>query len=72
MKKILNNLKQIRWERNLSTRDLEKICGVSHSMISKIENGQTYPTQVVMLLICGGLKLRMEDVFIIDPKQLEN
>jgi len=34
-----NNLKEIRWKQNLSVLQLSKISGISHSQITKIENG---------------------------------
>jgi transcriptional regulator with XRE-family HTH domain len=64
--KILNKLKQIRWERNLSTRDVEKLTGITNGMISKLENGDSYPTQITMMLIARGLELKVEEVFILD------
>jgi transcriptional regulator with XRE-family HTH domain len=64
--KVLNKLKQIRWERNLSTRDVEKLTGITNGMISQIENGHSYPTQLSMLLIARGLELRVDEIFILD------
>lgn len=34
-----NNLKEIRWKNNLTVVQLSKLSGVSHSEITKIENG---------------------------------
>lgn len=34
-----NNLRKMRWQRGLSVTALSKLSGVSHSQITKIENG---------------------------------
>ena len=34
-----NNLQKIRWEKNMSVNQLSKLSKVSHSQITKIENG---------------------------------
>ena len=48
---VKNNLNQIMVERNLSYRQLERMTGVSHSMLNKICMGETDPTQTTMILI---------------------
>lgn len=58
-----NRLRDIRQERNLTTRKLELLSGVSKSTISRIENGEVIPTQTVMCKLCRALKLRLDDVF---------
>ena len=61
--KIKNNLNQIMAERNLSYRQLERMTGVSHTMLNKICMGETDPTQTTMILITKGLKMKVVDVF---------
>ena len=61
--KIKNNLNQIMAERNLSYRQLERMTGVSHTMLNKICMGETDPTQTTMILIAKGLKMKVMDVF---------
>ena len=61
--KIKNNLNQIMAERNLSYRQLERMTGVSHTMLNKICMGETDPTQTTMILIAKGLKMKVVDVF---------
>lgn len=61
--KIKNNLNQIMAERNLSYRQLERMTGVSHTMLNKICMGETDPTQTTMVLIAKGLKMKVVDVF---------
>ena len=61
--KIKNNLNQIMAERDLSYRQLERMTGVSHTMLNKICMGETDPTQTTMILIAKGLKMKVVDVF---------
>lgn len=61
--KSKNNLNQIMADRNLSYRQLERMTGVSHTMIHKICMGETDPTQTTMILIARGLKMRVVDIF---------
>ena len=63
MMKIKNNLNQIMAERNLSYRQLERMTGVSHTMLNKICMGETDPTQTTMILIAKGLKMKVVDIF---------
>ena len=63
---VKNNLNQIMVERNLSYRQLERMTGVSHSMLNKICMGETDPTQTTMILIAKGLKMKVTDVFHLD------
>lgn len=67
---ILNNIKQLRWEQNLTLRQLAKLSGVNYSTISNIENGQTSPTQKVALAICRGLNKEVIDVFNLDWRNM--
>lgn len=61
-----NKLREIRQERNLSINDLARMSGVAKSTISKIENLEVMPTQVIMCKICKTLRLRLDDVFLCD------
>ena len=63
---LSNNIKQIRWEKGLSLRQLEKLSGVDHSTIGKIENEEVSPTQDIMIAISKGLNKRTTDVFNLD------
>jgi transcriptional regulator with XRE-family HTH domain len=67
--KLLNNIKQIRWDLNLNLRDLEKLSGVSNSTISKIENGLMIPTQLTMLKISRALNKETNEVFELNWKK---
>ena len=51
---ILNNIQKIRWEQNISLRELSKLSGVSHTEIDMIENGKiTYPVKGATLIGSG-------------------
>ena len=58
-----NCLNEIMVDRNLSYRQLERMSGVSHSMLNKICMGETDPTQTTMILIAKGLKMKVVDIF---------
>jgi transcriptional regulator with XRE-family HTH domain len=62
--KVLNHVKKIRKERGLSLRDLERISGVGHSTISKVENGMVYPNQLTIIQISTALKMEAQELFI--------
>ena len=51
------------FERKLSYRQLERMTGVSHSMLNKICMGEADPTQTTMILIAKGLKMKVIDIF---------
>lgn len=61
--KLRNQLGQIMYQKNFSSRQLERISGVSHSTITRICNGETDPTQVTMILIARALKMQVVDIF---------
>ncbi len=61
-----NYLSQIMSNKNLSYRQLERMTGVSHSMLNKICMCETEPTQTTMILIAKGLKMKVIDVFNLD------
>ena len=61
-----NCLDQIMVERNLSYRQLERMTGVSHSMLNKICMGEADPTQTTMILIAKGLKMKVTEIFDLD------
>lgn len=58
-----NCLNKIMVERKLSYRQLERMTGVSHSMLNKICMGEADPTQTTMILIAKGLKMKVIDIF---------
>jgi transcriptional regulator with XRE-family HTH domain len=54
---IAENLKNYRETRNLSLDKLSSATGVSKSMLSQIENGNTNPSISTLLKIANGLKM---------------
>ncbi|QEY33900.1 helix-turn-helix transcriptional regulator [Caproiciproducens galactitolivorans] len=62
MVKIL--LKKVRWEKNWTVTKVSVMSGVSHSMISDIENEKAVPTINVLCAIARGLQVPVTDLFI--------
>ena len=59
-----NNLKQIRWENNLTVNQLAKLSGVSHSQITKIENGDTKDVELqTAYKLSSALNVSVYDLF---------
>jgi transcriptional regulator with XRE-family HTH domain len=54
--KAQNNVKVIRENSNLTVRELERLSGVSHSTITRIENGFAIPNQKQIFHISYALK----------------
>jgi len=54
---VAENLKNYRESRNLSLEKLSQATGVSRSMLSQIENGNTNPSISILLKIASGLKM---------------
>lgn len=55
---ILSMIKA-RKQRNLTQKDLAKLCGVTQSKISKIENGDANPTLKVLRKIANALNMNI-------------
>lgn len=60
---VLNRIKQLRWEKNLSLTELSILSGVHESTIGRIEKGEVIPTQITMMRISRGLKEDTSIVF---------
>jgi len=69
--KPLNNIQKIRWDRNISLRQLSKLSGVSHTEISMIENGLKTPTQITILRLCKALNMPVNKVFRLDYENID-
>ena len=54
-------LLKLRKKLNITQIELAKICGLSHSTLSKIENNQLSPTFETILKITNGLKIDISD-----------
>jgi transcriptional regulator with XRE-family HTH domain len=68
---VLNNIQKLRWERNITLRELSKLSGVSHTEIDMIENGKRYPNQLILLKISKGLNLAVNEVFNLDWREID-
>jgi len=60
------NLAQIRQEKQLTTRQLAKLSGVSHAQITQIENGNSNPTISTMCKLAKALNVKITELFICD------
>lgn len=58
-----NNLAAVRYELNLSLRELAKKSGVSWTYIAKIESGERTPTVPVAYAICRAVGRTIYEVF---------
>jgi DNA-binding XRE family transcriptional regulator len=67
----LNNIQELRWERNISLRELSKLSGVSHTEIDMIENGERHPNHLIMLKICRGFNMDFDEVFFTDWREID-
>ncbi|MFD2586044.1 helix-turn-helix domain-containing protein [Croceitalea marina] len=56
-------LKELRKQRNLSLRMLEKECEIDNSYISKIEHGKTNISFHTIIELAGALKLHPKELF---------
>ena len=76
---VAENLKNYRETRNLSLEKLSQATGVSKSMLSQIENGNTNPSISTLLKIASGLKIsfaallkeRKSSMLIVDNAHME-
>lgn len=57
-------VKQMRWEKNYTLRELERMTGVSHSTLSKIENEGIMPRVDTLCAIARGLGVPVTDLFV--------
>ena len=60
---LLNRLKEIRNEKNLSQAQLAELVGVSRNTISSIETGQYQPTAKLAYILAIALDKKFEDIF---------
>jgi transcriptional regulator with XRE-family HTH domain len=61
--RIANRVRELRAERGLSLDALASRCGVSRSMLSLIERGESSPTAVVLDKLAAGLGVTMPSLF---------
>lgn len=66
MSKIMikgNKLTEIRIKKGLNIRDLNKLCGVNTSILSRTENGKTTPSPKTAKKICEALEASFDELF---------
>ena len=56
-------VKQLRKMRNMTTKELSTLCGVSQSTISKLENVNRIPDVPIIEKICNALNITLLDFF---------
>lgn len=56
------------YERQLSTRQVSILTGISKSTISRIVNGKKCPDMNMMERLAAGLKIRISDLYSSDLK----
>lgn len=61
--RIAARVRGLRGSRDMSLEDLSGQCGVSRSMISLIERGETSPTAVVLEKLAAGLGVPLASLF---------
>lgn len=60
----MNNLKILRWKKNLSQEQLSIKSGVKRSTISSIENGEvSNPGVYTAIKLAKALEVNVEDIF---------
>jgi transcriptional regulator with XRE-family HTH domain len=62
-RRIARRVRELRGARGLSLDALASACGVSRSMISLIERGESSPTAVVLEKLAGGLDVPVPALF---------
>ena len=65
-------MKKIRNDKKITLRELEKICAISKTHLSRIENGKTDPTLSTMCAIAHGLETNIWDIWGCDEEITNN
>ena len=60
------NIKYYRNKRNLTQEQLAEIVGISDKNISKIENGNNYPSAETLSAIAAALNVEFYELFLFD------
>lgn len=68
---ILNRVKEFRWKQKLTVTELADRSKVRQSTVTKIENGDMMPSQIVMMKISKGLGLPTHVVFKLDWNKID-
>ena len=62
-KKLGNNLKAIRTDKNITQSELAELLGVDKSFVSNIENGKNNPTLSTIASLAKALKVSVDELF---------
>lgn len=57
-------VKEVRNKKGITLRQLSDLSGVSKSQISFIENGESNPTLLVMLMLAKALQVDLKELYI--------
>lgn len=60
---LLNNLKRLRQQANLTQAGLAEAIGVSRKTINTVENGVFIPSTILALKLAKALSVTVEDIF---------
>ncbi len=63
-----NNVRLYREKNKLTQEELAKLAGVSRQSIISIEKGHYIPTTILALKLSVVLKIKMEELFILENK----
>lgn len=63
---MVNKLKQCRESNQITQEQLAQLVGVSRQSIISIEKGHYVPTSVLALKISFVLKIKIEDLFVLE------
>jgi transcriptional regulator with XRE-family HTH domain len=63
LKKLGERIKTIRLEKGITQVALAHACDIEGSNMRRIEAGNTNPTALMLLKICGGLGIELKELF---------
>ncbi|MCQ2601370.1 MAG: helix-turn-helix transcriptional regulator [Treponema sp.] len=69
---LLNDVKDVRLDKNITQAELAETVGVSRNTIVSIENGRYCPSAKLALQICIALDKKFEDLFFFDDEESED
>ncbi len=58
-----NNLEEVRTDKLMTQMELSRLCGISKTTISLIENGHQQPGSITKKKICNALDKPVEEIF---------
>lgn len=67
-RRLLNRMKEIRAERDLTQAQLAELIKVSRKTIYTVENGVFIPSTALALMLAETLGCKVEDLFYLEPE----